>query len=391
MRRLFNNVRIRFAVPWVILGTLAAIGGGAILYVWKDHGWPVPEQKPTATETAPVTMIPRWLDGVPIPQAQGQPSAVAIIIDNAPEARPQSGLASASLVFEVPVEGRRTRFLAAYPLPTPSNDEVGCPSCPRPYTGPIGPVRSARPYFVGLADALGAPLVHVGGSNAALILLKGHLHVNQYFDPPFVRDRERPAPFNVYTTIAELTSFIGAQGWEEKIEQQRVALHPGLWPFLEVLPQELVVSDGQDVRVPFSGHESSYVVEWKYDETLGVYIRKRGGAIVRDADGSAVTAKNVVLLTVHSRVLDAIGRLAMSSLEPPIRATPEGSAQAARAVVFRDGKRIEGRWSWEATPSNGGRFGLRQMRDTKSGEPAFRTIPLALGTTWVEAVDFDFK
>lgn len=354
--------------PWITIGTtLAIIGGGVLVYaVMRDRTPRDGGSVSTSTDVPThVATTPSWLDGSPLPEGTPQPAAVAVVIDNAPESRPQAGLASAPLVFEVPVEGRRTRFLAIYP--TAASVEQ------------IGPVRSARPYFVGLADALAAPLVHVGGSPAALTLLRSRRHINQYYDPPFVRDHTRLAPFNVFTAMSGLALFVEERGWN--------VAHPRLWPFSETVPTELTASDGGSIRIPFSGHESSYVVEWKYDEEAGVYSRRRGGAVVYDLHGTAVTAKNVVVLSVRSRVLDPIGRLAIPVLEPPITASFEGFMRAARATVFRGGQRIDGGWSWEDAPSDGGRFGLRQRRDMESGEPAFRPIPFAPGTTWVEVFD----
>ncbi|MDO8599016.1 MAG: DUF3048 domain-containing protein, partial [bacterium] len=343
VRSLFGRAQQR---PWITIGiTLAIIGGGVLVYaVMRDRTPRGGDSASSSTEVLThVATTPSWLDGTPLPEGTPQPVAVAVVIDNAPEAQPQSGLAVAPLVFEVPVEGRRTRFLAVYALGT---------SVER-----IGPVRSARPYVVGLADALAAPLVHVGGSPAALTLLRSRRHINQYYDPPFVRDHSRPAPFNVFTSLGDLASFVEARGWE--------VAHPRLWPFSETVPNALTTSDGGSIRIPFSGHESSYVVEWKYDEVTGVYSRRRGGAVLRDVDGATVTATNVVVLSVRSRVLDAIGRLAIPVLEPPIVASFDGFTHAARATVFRDGQRIDGGWSWEDAPSDGGRFGLRQGRDTE--------------------------
>ena len=79
---------------------------------------------------------------------------VAVMVDNHPGARPQSGLNQACLVFEAPVEGGITRFMAVYG----HGQEV-----PK-----IGPVRSIRPYFVRLAKSLGAVLAHCGGSYRGL-------------------------------------------------------------------------------------------------------------------------------------------------------------------------------------------------------------------------------
>ncbi|MDO8621814.1 MAG: DUF3048 domain-containing protein [bacterium] len=374
-----------------IIGTLVILGGGAFAYrAWRSYGMRVPSPTESSAERSePIAL--RWLDGVPLPDGVAQPAAVSVVIDNAPEARPPAGLAAASLVFEVPVEGRRTRFLAVYALPTPLNDGAACEGCPTAYADPIGPVRSARPYFVGLADAIGAPLVHVGGSAAALALLKTRRHVNQYYDSPFTRDRSRLAPFNVFTSLLGLSTFVEDRGWADTLQARGSVLHQRLWPFTEHVGEGLASTDGSTIHLPFSQGERAFVVDWEYDETEGVYIRREGGAPFRDRDGAPITAKNVVVLTVQSEVLDDIGRLHIPVMEPPIGSSFEGSIMAEEAAVFRGGQRVNGRWSWEDAPSDAGLFGLRQMRDMESGEPEFLPIPLAPGTTWVEVVDWNYE
>lgn len=375
-----------------IVGALVVMIGGAFAYVAVRPRWvSAPGGTQDAKDVSAVPPTPRWLDGAPLPISATQPAAVAVVIDNAPEARPPAGLGHAPLVFEVPVEGRRTRFVAVYPLPVQSSDTPSGDSAeraPTGYTGAIGPVRSARPYLVGLAEAIGAPLVHVGGSTAALALLKTRRHVNQYFDPPFTRDRSRSAPFNVFTTIGALADFVAARGWVDDLQERKTVLHPRLWPFTSAVDKELVVGDGHTVHFAFSDGERAFVVGWTYDEGAGVYIRTEGGVALRDRDGTPVTATNVVVLTVRSRVLDDIGRLRIAAFEPPIASSFEGLIHAEDAAVLRGGQRINGRWSWEDAPSDAGLFGLRQMRDTESGEPELLPIPLAPGTTWVEVIDW---
>ena len=58
---------------------------------------------------------------------------LGVMIENHEESRPQSGLSSADVVYEAVAEGGITRFLAVY----------YCQDA-----GQIGPVRSARKYFI---------------------------------------------------------------------------------------------------------------------------------------------------------------------------------------------------------------------------------------------------
>jgi hypothetical protein len=105
---------------------------------------------------------------------------------------------------------------------------------------------------------------------------------------------------------------------------------------------------------------------------------------MRDENGTVISAKNVIVLSVQSRVLDGIGRLTIPLLEPSIqRLSREGSADMMNgAVVYRNGKSVVGWWNrGEADSVSGGwRFDLQQN---------FKPIPLAPGTTWVEVIDWD--
>src|SRR3989339_236076 len=101
--------------------------------------------------------IRRSLDGVYVSIGEENNYPVAVMIDNHPGARPQSSLARANLVYEAEAEGGITRYLAIY---ADLND-----------LKEIGPIRSARPYFIDLARETSALYVHVGGSAGALAML----------------------------------------------------------------------------------------------------------------------------------------------------------------------------------------------------------------------------
>ena len=79
------------------------------------------------------------------------------MVENSLAARPQSGLSQAGVVFEALAEGGVTRFMALYQDTTPTN---------------VGPIRSARPYFIEWAMGFDAAYAHVGGSPVALSDIK---------------------------------------------------------------------------------------------------------------------------------------------------------------------------------------------------------------------------
>lgn len=107
--------------------------------------------------------LKRWLDGEMVAPDRAEAFPIAVMIDNDPAARPQFSLAQASLVYEAPVEGGMTRYMAIYPADT---DILK-----------VGPIRSARPYFVLIAAELGAIYLHVGGSPEALSDIKRAIYM----------------------------------------------------------------------------------------------------------------------------------------------------------------------------------------------------------------------
>ena len=132
--------------------------------------------------------------------AQKRP--LAVIVENHPDARPQSGLGEADIVYETLAEGGITRFLAIF-----QTREVKS----------IGPVRSARDYFAEIANDFGALFAHVGGSDEVLLELQNKHYknlddINQFYQASFFeRIKLRPAPHNVYTSTEKLRDYLDSK------------------------------------------------------------------------------------------------------------------------------------------------------------------------------------
>lgn len=374
--------RRHLVVPAAV-AALVLIGGGT----WLHARWsatPLPPQRTPGVPAPAVATKPRWLDGLPLPTDAPQPLAVAVSVDNAPEARPQTGLAHAPLVFVLPVEGQRARYLAVFEAgeERAGSDDVACDAfaCSGFYAGDVGPIRSARAYFVGLADALGVPIAHAGGSPAAIELLKTRAHVDEWYRSPYHRSRSRVAPFNLYGAVPAITEFLAerahlgaprADAWK-------------LWPFSDVAFDG--VRDGESVALR-SGGERAFAVSWTYDEHLGGrYVRLQGGQLQYDIGGVQVSAENVVVLRVDASVLDRVGRLAIPQLDPPV---PASLFPRMPALVLSGGHRSEGTWGWEDPAGDAGLFGLRH-ENTEGTAGATAPILLAPGRTWVEVVTGPF-
>ncbi|MCE9585985.1 DUF3048 domain-containing protein [Candidatus Uhrbacteria bacterium] len=264
-------------------------------------------QIPTSTEA----LTERRLDGVLVSPSIATLAPRAVMIENHPDARPVSGLSKASIVIEAPVEGGITRYMALFAAST---------TLPQ-----VGPVRSARPYYVDWADAWNAPYFHVGGSPEALTKISsmaGFTDVNEFAQGnSFWRDTTRYAPHNVYTKDELMDAVVAKKGAASSTA-------PLAWHFQDAASStDRGELDGP--RVPYGG---SFNVRWAFEKERGVYVRSLSGVEQKDRDGSSIESENVIVIKTEQTILDSYGRL-------QVRTTGSGQAMA-----YRDGKKFNLRW-----------------------------------------------
>jgi hypothetical protein len=229
--------------------------------------------------------VSHWLNGrlVPIEQAEAFP--VALVIDNDPIARPQLALGQADLVYEVPVEGGMTRYLAVYSADIQVDK--------------VGPVRSARSYYVTLAEELKAALLHVGGSPKSLEMIKtaSVYDLNEFYNEKyFWRDTSggRPAPHHIFTSSENWQRYLDNRGLKERQTES--------WLFKEEAPS---LETSGDINVRFS---ANFQALWRYDRENNEYLRFFNGREAIDGD-EQIKAKNIIIQKVASEVIDELGRL----------------------------------------------------------------------------------
>jgi len=329
--------------PWsmllpvgVVLILSAAIVAAFYFYGGKGNG---DEAEPPADETPSVVF--RKLDGRAISADHANATPWAIMIENHWESRPPSGLSKASIIFEAPVEAGITRFLAIYD----SADMIE----------EIGPVRSARDYYIDWASEFGAIYGHVGGSPQALEKIpKANIYdLNQFFNGRYYwRSDDRYAPHNVYTNSELLQKAMNDKGINQafdfqswRFKEDRIRENPG--------PTEIDI----DFSVP------EYFVHWQWASSTNEYIRYNDGEVQADADGSGILAKNIAVILTESYVLDREGRLNLRTLGK------------GKAWVFRDGEVVEATWS---KPEANSRL--------KFYDVTGRDIEMNRGSTWVEVI-----
>jgi hypothetical protein len=179
-----RTIRVRSALALVVVGGLvvAACGGGDSTAA---------KEPASSTTTAPIPKAP--FTGLPDPKgASLTRSSVAVKIENTPEARPQSGLDVADVVYEEVVDGGITRFWALFNSNAPDN---------------IGPVRSVRAMDPQVVTPLGGVVAYSGGTepNVAAIRATGLVWVDENnAGEAFFREPTRDAPHNLYARSAAL-------------------------------------------------------------------------------------------------------------------------------------------------------------------------------------------
>ncbi|MHB0868539.1 MAG: DUF3048 domain-containing protein [Chloroflexota bacterium] len=266
---------------------------------------------------------------------------LAVMVENFVDSRPQSGLARADIVYEALVEGSITRFLAVY---IDGQAEA------------IGPVRSARHYYVYLAAEYNASYVHVGASPEGYAALNATRVVNldeTHGDPGFWRVQARYAPHNAYTSTELLRSSL------EKVRQ----VTPGSWAGIKFRTDSGPV-EGQEARELTIAYATDYTVKYLYSPEDRLYRRSMDGLPHRDLEtDEQVAPRNLVVQFVGAWVIDSDGRLDMAQLG-------EG-----KALFFRDGVVTEGGWH---KPS----YGSFTAWYDKDGKP----LLFNPGKVWVQMV-----
>jgi hypothetical protein len=285
---------------------------------WPDS--PVAEEPPDDTPTiiTPPDDPPDEVEPEPEPEPEPAPpelpAALIVSVDNKVEARPQTGLDQADLVFEVLAEWRITRFIAFfYSKAVPK----------------IGPVRSMRDYTAHIIAPYRTPFAHAGGSSDGLKAIRDlripDLDEIYNSQPAFWRDNSRIAPHNLYTSTDLMIAEATRRGltMSPLPELPRGEMGSGL-----VLDELSIV---YSIRNP-SLYLIDYKAEWKWDGE--VYVRSMNGQPHLTTEGTQITTDNIVVLSVEHR--DIMGSGTWDTQMDVIG--------GGEALFMRDGVSYKGTW-----------------------------------------------
>lgn len=330
----------------------------------KDQACPLNGQLYTATERA------AWEKRRPL----------AVMIENTPDARPQSGLGAADIMFEAMAEGGVTRFMAMYYCDVQVEDTT------------LAPIRSARTYFIDWASGFNLPLyVHVGGANApgpsnALGQLSdygwvGQNDLNQFSIgfPTFVRDynripgREVATEHTMVTSTEKLWAVAEKRGWTNLSPQRRVGRNTvggqdwkaGYTPWLTAEDKPVSPPKAPTISHEFWDGFTAYAAKWQYDAASNSYQRFTANEAHLDLnDNQQLRAKNVIVL--------------FSEEKGPINEHKHmlyKTTGTGDALIFMNGDVVPAKWNKKD------REAQLTFADSK-GKP----LALTRGMTWISVV-----
>ena len=285
------------------------------------------------------------LNGVEVADESATKRTVtAVMIENSPDARPQSGLAEADVVFEAVAEGGITRFIALY-----QNSQPGL----------IGPVRSLRPYYVDWASGFDPSVAHVGGSPDALNMIRSGnygVDIDQFFNSgSYWRSNDRSAPHNVYTNFEKLNAL--------NASKDKTSSNFKFAPRTNEKRVEPATATSIHVEVS----SGLFTVDYSYDTESNSYIRKQGGVEHTDREKGQIKPKVVVALKTD---------ISLSSDGSHMNIATNASGTA---YVFQNGGITEGVWS---------KAGPKDQLFIKNADGS-KEIPLIRGQTWVTVIAND--
>jgi hypothetical protein len=277
---------------------------------------PTSTVSPTPAPTP--ALVPAPLTGLLVSPEAAQRHPIAVMVDDLSPARPQSGFGAASVVWQAPAEGGIPRYMMIFGENRPEA---------------VGPVRSARYYYIAWAAEWDAVYAHAGGSPQALTTLwqngSGQLVYNadQFaWGPFFQRVTTRSSPHNLYTDGRQLDALVTRLGVKP------AAVKP-IWQFAADAPLgERPVGGRIVVSYP------SNTIQYDYDRLTNSYPRTVSveGPEIDAATNRRVAPKNVVVM------LMAFG--------PLNDANPEKHRLEAQVIgtgvawIATNGRTIKGTW-----------------------------------------------
>jgi hypothetical protein len=262
------------------------------------------------------------------------------IIENSKDARPQSGLIDADIVYETMAEGGIPRFIALFQKNAPAK---------------IGPIRSARPYFINIAREYNLPFGHCGYSDEAKSMIEKNklMSLNEFFLTGFYwRDKERKAPHNLYTSAKRLRDAAVSRSYV-KAPASKLKFDKDFWTSDSH-------SNGTSIDLKLNKY---YSTSYTYKD--GKYYKSMNAdASLNKEDGNPMAVKNIVVQITTIK-------LQADNVHVDIALVGEGTG-----YVFSNGKYTKMKWAKKDINSP------TILKDENG-----LIIPFSPGNTWWHIID----
>lgn len=294
----------------------------------------------TSNEVA-VKFVPSPLTGISVSEELAKRPVLAAQIENSLDARPQSGLESAGVIFEAIAEGGITRFTAYWQETSPSV---------------LGPIRSLRPYYIDWLLGFDAAVVHVGGSTQAKALVPQLGVKSLDVSGAYYRADDRFAPHNAYASYGQLVDVMKRLNYYNE---------PKFTPLARKAPAPLETPTASTVDVTISS--SLFGIFYRYDKSCNCYLRNMSGAPHKDREsGATLSPEVVVVLKMAHSVIDGVGHMGLATI---------GSGEG---WIFQDGDVSKVTWTKSS------RTAQITFKDANGA-----AVALNPGQTWFTAIPLD--
>jgi len=235
--------------------------------------------------------VPSPLSGIYALEEVIEKRPVAIMFDNHPRARWQSGINKAEIVYEFLVEAPYTRYMGIFLINEPEL---------------IGPIRSARPYFITTLLEYDPVYVRVGGSEEAKKDVKALkvADIDGLYSGAFWRYTKtgKKEPNNMYTSMEAIRKEQKRLGYKETGNYEGFNFN-----------QKDIDIEGLSANSILIEYNKENTTKYVYDLEQKVYNRYKDGKVhIDEYDNKGVTAKNIIIQEAETKTIDNDGRLAIN-------------------------------------------------------------------------------
>ncbi len=340
----------------IIIGVVVAIvGGTTAAWYTQRNNVPTPTDQNLNVDSTAIEqqltgqLVTSPLDGKEYAADLANRRPIGVMVENHPDARPQYGLSRASVIYEAVAEGGITRYLLVFG-PTDADR--------------VGPIRSARTYYIDWALEYDAMYAHAGGAANALAKIRSDKTINDMDmlgKPVMWRQRRgnEASEHTLYGSTVFMRSYSQDVGWS-----QTANFIPWQFTTDTRTPEERqAAATASAITIPYGG---SYTVSYAYDPTTNTYAR----TLAKKADMDALTNEQIAPTNIVVQVMER------NEIESGGKTVGDMTLYGkGKALIFSGGTITEGEWRKE-----------KERSRTKFYDAAGTEVSLRAGQTIVTVI-----